>query len=98
MGLEWTAEQQIAPLLLSIRRKRVFWSAAHLSLAGKVVVANQVLLATLWYITSCWIFSNSCISQVQRPIRNFLWSGGGQGKGGVVSYYSADGLQRARYY
>ena len=76
VGLELTAEQQIAPLLLSIRRKLVFWSAARLSLAGRVVVANQVLLATMWYITSCWIFSSSCISQVQRLIRNFLWSGG----------------------
>ena len=54
----------------------MFWSIARLSLAGRVVVANQVLLATMWYITSCWIFSRSCISQVQRLIRNFLWSGG----------------------
>ena len=76
VGLELSAEQQIAPLLLSIRRKLVFWSSARLSLAGRVVVANQVLLATMWYITSCWIFSRSCISQVQRLIRNFLWSGG----------------------
>ena len=38
-------------------------------------MANQVLLATMWYVTSCWIFSSSCISQIQRLIRNFLWSG-----------------------
>ena len=76
VGLELSAEQQIAPLLLSIRRKLVFWSSARLSLAGRVVVANQVLLATMWYITSSWIFSRSCISQVQRLIRNFLRSGG----------------------
>ena len=74
VGLELTAEQQIAPLLLSIRRKLIFWSSARLSLAGREMVANQVLLATMWYVTSCWIFSSSCISQVQRLIRNFLWS------------------------
>ena len=34
-----------------------------------------MLLATMWYVTSCWIFSSSCISQIQRLIRNFLWSG-----------------------
>lgn len=27
-------------------------------------------------ILQAWIFSSSCISQVQRLIRNFLWSGG----------------------
>ena len=74
VGLELAPEQQIAPLLLSIRRKILFWSSARLSLAGRVVVANQVLLATMWYITSCWVFSSSCISQIQRLIRNFLWS------------------------
>ena len=55
----------------------IFWSSARLLLAGQAVVANQVLLATMWmwYVTSCWIFSSSCISQIQRLIRNFLWSG-----------------------
>ena len=76
IGIDLTAEQQIAPLLLSIRKKLLHWSSAHLTFAGRVVVSNQVLLATMWYITSCWIFSSSCISQVQRLIRNFLWSGG----------------------
>ena len=75
MGLELTPKKQIAPILLSIKRKLLFWSSAHLSLAGRIVVANQVLLATMWYITSCWIFSSSCISQLQRLILNFLWSG-----------------------
>ena len=76
IGIHLLAEQQIAPLLLSIRKKLLHWSSARLSLAGRVVVANQVLLATMWYVTSCWIFSSSCISQVQRLITNFLWSRG----------------------
>ncbi|MCO5579514.1 hypothetical protein L7F22_033369 [Adiantum nelumboides] len=44
-------------ILLDIRRKLIHWSSAPLSLTGRVVVVNQVLLATMWYITSCWIFS-----------------------------------------
>ena len=76
MGIDITAEQQVAPLLLSIRKKLLHSSNARLSLVGRVVVANQVLLATMWYITSCWVFSRSCLGQVQRLIRNFLWSEG----------------------
>ena len=34
-----------------------------------------VLLSTIWYIASCWIFSRSCIGQLRRLIRNFLWFG-----------------------
>ena len=41
VGLDLIAEQQIAPLLLSIRKKLLFWSTAHLSLAGRVVVAKS---------------------------------------------------------
>ena len=76
IGLDLSAEQQVAPLLLSIRQKLLLWSSARLSLAGRVVVTNQVLMARMWYITSCWMFLRSCIGQIQRLIRNFLWSRG----------------------
>ena len=47
VGLDLSPEQQIAPLLLSIRKKLLFWSSARLSLAGRIVVTNQVLLSTM---------------------------------------------------
>ena len=43
------------------------------------MIANQVLLSSMWYFTSCWIFVNSRITQIQRLIRNFLWSGSEDG-------------------
>ena len=75
VGIELSSEQQITALLLTIRKKLLHWSSAKLSLAGRIVIANHVLLSTMWYILSCWIFSKSCINQVQRLIRNFLWAG-----------------------
>ena len=62
-----------APLLLT-RKKLLLWSSTKLSFIGLIVVANQVLLATTWYVLSCWIFSESCILQIRRLIRNFLCS------------------------
>ena len=53
----------------------MFWSKAKLSFAGRVIVVNHVLLSSLWYIMSCWSFSRSCMGQLQRLIRNYLWSG-----------------------
>ena len=79
IGIDLSPEQQIAPLLLSMRQKLLGWSKSRLSLAGRVVVVNHVLLATMWYTLSCWMFSKSCITQVQRMIRCFLWSGRGEG-------------------
>ena len=102
VGLELAAEQQIAPLLLSIRRKLVFWSTARLSLAGRVVVANQVLLATMWYITSCWnldllqfLHQSGLEADSELPM---VWRGwiGRQGQGGLVSDHPPDGPGWAR--
>lgn len=38
-------------------------------------MANELLLATMQYITSCWIFSGSCINQIQLLIMSYLWCG-----------------------
>ena len=75
IGLDITSQQQFAPVLLSLRRKLCHWSSEHLSLAGRVLVANQVLLASVWYIASCWMLHVGVMRQVRRLIRNFLWSG-----------------------
>ena len=66
---------KIGPLLLIIHTKIMFWSSAKLSLAGLVVLANNVLLSTMWHIASCWVFSKSLIMHVRHLIRNYLWSG-----------------------
>ena len=38
-------------------------------------MVNQVLLATAWDVASCWCFSRSCVAQLRRLVRKFLWSG-----------------------
>lgn len=79
VGVNLPPEQQIAPLLFSIRKKILNWSSTKLSLAGQVVIVNHVLLSTLWYVLFCWIFSKSSITQIQRAIRRVLWLGIGEG-------------------
>ena len=46
-----------------------------LSLAGRVMIANQVLLSSMSYIASTCLFSRSCLLQIQRLVRNFIWIG-----------------------
>ena len=36
---------------------------------------NQVLLATTWQSLSCWTISKESIHQIQRLVRNYIWSG-----------------------
>ena len=76
VGLDITPAQQFLSVLDSIRRKLAFRSTAKLSLAGQALVVNQVLLATAWYVASCWCFSRACVAKLRRMVRDFLWSRG----------------------
>ena len=73
VGINLPPEAHIQPLLLSLRKKLIFWSSKNLSLVGRLVISNQVLLSSMWYILSSWLFSRSLLSKLQRLIRNFLW-------------------------
>ena len=75
VGIDLSPKAMLSPLLLSIKRKLVYWDAQHLSFAGRVVITNSVLLASMWFIASVWLFSRSAIMKVQSLIRNFLWGG-----------------------
>ena len=54
--------------------KVVIMEFSQVVFVGRIVVANQVLLASTWYALSCWIFSESCILKIRRLIHNYLWS------------------------
>ena len=65
VALHVNAYMLVAPLLVKLRRKLLLWDSVNLLFAGRVLVANQVLLATIWYIASTTLFGGSCILQVQ---------------------------------
>ena len=75
VGLHVNADVLVVPLFLKLRRKLLLWDSVDLSFTSRVLVANQVLLATIWYIASTTLFARSCILQVQRLIRNYIWGG-----------------------
>ncbi|MCO5568355.1 hypothetical protein L7F22_022054 [Adiantum nelumboides] len=72
VGLEISPRQQFEPVLASIRRKLCHWASMHLSLAGRALVVNQVLLATAWLTTSCWTLYPQALSRLRRLVRNFF--------------------------
>ena len=46
---------QLSHVQTKISKKLIQWSRSKLSFAGRVLIANQVLLATLWHSVSYWI-------------------------------------------
>lgn len=48
VGINVSHMHQFALVLLSTPRKLAHWSIAKLSLAGRALVLNKVVLATMW--------------------------------------------------
>jgi hypothetical protein len=62
-------------MMSTLKAKLITWSHNALSLAGRILVANQVLLASLWYLAACWNPDPRMSSQVRGLVRNFIWGG-----------------------
>ena len=43
------------------------------------MVANQVILSSIWYFASCMDFSNQALNLVRATVRNYIWSGKREG-------------------
>jgi hypothetical protein len=62
-------------MMLALKSKLIIWSNNALSLAGRILVANQVLLALIWYLAACWNPDPKMNNQVRGLVRNFIWGG-----------------------
>jgi hypothetical protein len=48
-GLRLEVNDINAFLLNKVKKKLSFWCSTHLSLVGRTLIVNQILLSTLWY-------------------------------------------------
>ena len=62
-------------LVDKIEAKLIWWIARKLSFAGKIVIANQILMATTWHTAACWIIAPKLMKLIKRLMRNFLLGG-----------------------
>jgi len=62
-------------MMIGLKGKLINWSHSTLFLAGRILVANHVLLASLWYLAACWNPNPRMCCHVKGVIRNFIWGG-----------------------
>jgi hypothetical protein len=60
-------------MLSTFKGKLINWSTCRLSLARRILVANQVLLTSMWYLAASWNPNPRMCSQVRGVVRNFIW-------------------------
>jgi hypothetical protein len=75
VGFHLPTEANFDAMMESLKGKLILWSHNGLSLAGRILVANQVLLASTWYLAACWNPDPRMSSQVRGLVRNFIWGG-----------------------
>jgi hypothetical protein len=75
VGFHLPVEANFDKMMVALKSKLINWSHSCLSLAGRILVANQVLLASMWYLAACWNPNLRMCAQVKGVVRNFIWSG-----------------------
>ena len=59
----------------NIAKKIHMWNRVRLSLRGKKLVINQILLSKLWYIGQIYAIPKYTKKQIEKMIHDFLWEG-----------------------
>jgi hypothetical protein len=75
VGSHLPPDANFSKMVTSLKGKLINWSTCRLSLAGRILVANQVLLASMWYMAAAWNPNPTMCNQIRGIVRNFIWSG-----------------------
>ena len=74
-GLNIPQKEKDGKMLSQIRKHIAKWSNHTLSLAGRIMIANQVVLSSIWYFASCTDYSGKALKLAKATVRNYMWSG-----------------------
>ena len=74
-GLKIPQREKDGKMLSQIRKHLFKWSAHPLSLAGRIMISNQVILSSIWYLASCTDFTGKTLKTAKAIVRNYIWSG-----------------------
>lgn len=67
-------------VLTTIRDALIYWSNRKLSQASRLLVSNQVILTSLWYLASTTDLGRKTFKITQGLVRDYLWSGKKEGR------------------
>jgi hypothetical protein len=60
--------------LAHIHTKLAYWGGQQLLQVGRILIANQVLLACVWFSASCTNLSHSILTKSRTAVRDYVWS------------------------
>ena len=75
IGFKALREDIYSLMVQKIRDGIQRWNKHRLSLAGRILVVNQVILGSIWYIATCATTSSTAIAKITALVRDYVWSG-----------------------
>ena len=75
VGYKMSQKAKNDKAIQQIRSKLAVWAPRKLSMAAHVLVTNQVVLASIWYLASCADLSKSVLQKARTLVGNFIWGG-----------------------
>jgi hypothetical protein len=75
IGFRLPTEANFEKLMLALKGKMIAWGNCNFSLIGKILVANQALISSMWYLATCWNPNSRMCNQMKGMVRNFIWGG-----------------------
>jgi hypothetical protein len=61
-------------LLKKVQHKLNYWASTKLSLVGRKMIINNILLSSLWYFVSVWGGTKKGILKINHLLKNYLWA------------------------
>ena len=74
-GLNISQQDKDNKMLGQMRKHLQRWTNVKLSLAGRIMIANQVILSSIWYLASCTYLSGHALKLARAMVRNYIWTG-----------------------
>lgn len=74
-GLHIPQQEKDGTMLNQLRKHLFKWSGQKLSLVGRIMISNQVILSSIWYLSSCSDLSGKALKLARSMVRNYMWSG-----------------------
>ena len=72
--IEMTKRYNITECIQKMENNAKVQNQRHLSLKGKTIIINRILLSKLWYVCSVFPLPKDLLSEINKIIFKFLWN------------------------
>jgi hypothetical protein len=72
IGFRLPIKANFEKLMLALKGKMIAWGKCNISFVGKIMVANQVLLSSMWYLAAYKNPNLRMCNQIRGVVRNFI--------------------------